>query len=80
VASPERGVSIIALVARGRQLATGARPAKANLTSRYRFTQGRLKGVYVGGALAFQGAPLMQQSRGRDLCGNSSRRPCAARP
>lgn len=38
---------------------TGARAFKGNLTARYKFTQGRLKGAFVGGAFLYEGPPLI---------------------
>lgn len=39
---------------------TGSRELKGNLSSRYSFSTGRLKGVFLGGTFLYQGAPLMQ--------------------
>ena len=40
----------------------GTRPYKANLTGRYRFAEGRLKGLFVGGAGRFQSRNLTKYS------------------
>lgn len=49
----------------------GTRPYKANLTSRYRFSEGRLKGAFVGGAVRYQSRNLTKYSSldGRPLWG-----------
>ena len=49
----------------------GTRPYKANLTGRYRFAEGRLKGLFVGGAGRFQSRNLTKYSSidGRALWG-----------
>ncbi len=50
----------------------GARELKANLSGRYRWSAGRLKGVFLGGAVTYQGKPLMQESpTGEDIYGKS---------
>jgi hypothetical protein len=41
----------------------GTRPHKASLTTRYGFAEGRLKGLFVGGAYRFQGANYVQQDQ-----------------
>jgi len=41
----------------------GARPHKGNVTSRYSFSQGRLKGLFIGGAYRYQGANYVQQDQ-----------------
>ncbi len=51
----------------------GSRPAKANLTSRYRFSSGRFKGVYLGGSVLYVGAPLLQISNGQKVWGSDVR-------
>jgi outer membrane receptor protein involved in Fe transport len=49
----------------------GTRPYKANLTARYRFTEGRLKGAFVGGAGRYQSRNLtrISQLNGREIWG-----------
>ncbi len=49
----------------------GTRPYKANLTARYRFAEGKLKGFFVGGAGRFQSRNLTKYSslNGRALWG-----------
>ena len=49
----------------------GTRPYKANLTARYRFTEGRLKGLFVGGAGRYQSRNLtrISQLNGREIWG-----------
>jgi outer membrane receptor protein involved in Fe transport len=49
----------------------GTRPYKANLTGRYRFTDGPLKGLFVGGAGRYQSRNLTRYSQidGRPLWG-----------
>jgi outer membrane receptor protein involved in Fe transport len=51
--------------------AFGTRPYKANLTGRYRFAEGRLKGAFVGGAGRFQSRNLtrISQRDGREIWG-----------
>jgi outer membrane receptor protein involved in Fe transport len=49
----------------------GTRPYKGNLTARYRFTEGRLKGAFVGGAGRYQSRNLtrISQLNGREIWG-----------
>ena len=49
----------------------GTRPHKANLTGRYSFREGRLKGAFVGGAARFQGRNFVStdSTTGRDYWG-----------
>ncbi len=49
----------------------GTRPYKANVTSRYKFSEGRLKGAFVGGAVRYQSRNLTKYSSfdGRPLWG-----------
>ena len=49
----------------------GTRPYKANLTTRYRFAEGRLKGLFVGGAGRYQSRNLtrISQLNGREIWG-----------
>ena len=49
----------------------GTRPYKGNLTVRYRFTEGRLKGLFVGGAGRYQSRNLtrISQLNGREIWG-----------
>ena len=49
----------------------GTRPYKANLTARYRFTDGKLKGAFIGGAGRFQSRNLTRISQidGREIWG-----------
>lgn len=49
----------------------GTRPYKANLTARYRFAEGRLKGAFIGGAGRFQSRNLTRISQidGREIWG-----------
>ncbi|MEY4003922.1 MAG: hypothetical protein RLZZ221_18 [Verrucomicrobiota bacterium] len=49
----------------------GTRPYKANLTGRYRFAEGRLKGLFIGGAGRYQSRNLTKYSSidGRALWG-----------
>ena len=49
----------------------GTRPYKANLTARYRFTEGKLKGLFVGGAGRYQSRNLtrISQLNGREIWG-----------
>ncbi len=51
--------------------AFGTRPYKANLTGRYRITEGKLKGAFVGGAGRFQSRNLTRISQldGRQIWG-----------
>ena len=51
--------------------AFGTRPYKANVTARYRFADGRLKGAFVGGAGRFQSRNLTRISQidGRQIWG-----------
>ena len=51
--------------------AFGTRPYKANVTARYRIAEGRLKGVFVGGASRFQSRNLTRISQidGREIWG-----------
>jgi outer membrane receptor protein involved in Fe transport len=39
----------------------GTSPHKFNVTSRYTFSQERVKGLFIGGAARYQGAPFLQQ-------------------
>lgn len=50
------------------------RPHKANATARYTWTEGPLKGAFVGGALRFQGRNYMSQDKatGREYWGNAT--------
>ena len=50
------------------------RPHKANATVRHKFSEGRLKGVFVGGALRFQGRNYISQNQatGREYWGNAT--------
>lgn len=54
--------------------AFGTRPYKANLTARYRFAEGRLKGAFVGGAARFQSRNLTRISQidGREIWGTAT--------
>ena len=53
---------------------TGARPVKGNFTTRYRFADGRLKGVFVGGALIYQSRSMLQQTAtGGEIFGHDIR-------
>ncbi len=49
----------------------GTRPYKANLTTRYKFSEGRIKGAFVGGAVRYQSRNLTKYSSldGRPLWG-----------
>jgi len=49
----------------------GTRPYKANLTTRYKFTEGKLKGAFAGGAVRYQSRNLTKYSSldGRPLWG-----------
>ncbi len=49
----------------------GTRPYKANLTARYRFAEGKLKGAFIGGAGRFQSRNLTRISQidGREIWG-----------
>ena len=49
----------------------GTRPYKANLTARYRFAEGKLKGLFVGGAGRYQSRNLtrISQLNGREIWG-----------
>jgi iron complex outermembrane receptor protein len=49
----------------------GTRPYKANLTARYRFAEGKLKGAFIGGASRFQSRNLTRISQidGREIWG-----------
>ena len=49
----------------------GSRPYKANLTTRYKFSEGKLKGVFLGGAVRYQSKNLTKYSSrdGRPLWG-----------
>jgi iron complex outermembrane recepter protein len=51
--------------------AFGTRPYKANLTTRYKFSEGRLRGAFVGGAVRYQSPNLTKYSSfdGRPLWG-----------
>lgn len=40
----------------------GSRPHKLNFTTRYRFSEGGLKGLFVGGAARYQGKNYMQRN------------------
>ncbi|MBM3852675.1 MAG: hypothetical protein FJ399_05925, partial [Verrucomicrobia bacterium] len=52
--------------------ANGARPWKGNLSGRYRFDAGRLKGGFVGGAVRYSGPVLINfdAATGREYFGN----------
>ena len=52
----------------------GSRPDKINVTSRYKFTEGRLRGAFVGGALRFQGKNVMayEVKTGAETLGNET--------
>ena len=45
--------------------ATGSRPRKANLTTRYAFATGRLKGAFVGGTFSWNAKPVQPTPAGR---------------
>ncbi|MDP3072771.1 MAG: TonB-dependent receptor [Opitutaceae bacterium] len=49
----------------------GTRPYKANVTTRYKFSEGRLRGAFVGGAVRYQSRNLTKYSSfdGRPLWG-----------
>lgn len=49
----------------------GTRPYKGNLTARYRFAEGKLKGLFVGGAGRYQSRNLtrISQLNGREIWG-----------
>ena len=49
----------------------GNRPHKANLTGRYSFREGRIKGAFVGGAVRYQSKNFVQTNNatGQDLYG-----------
>jgi outer membrane receptor protein involved in Fe transport len=49
----------------------GTRPHKANATARYRFSEGRLKGTFIGGAVRYQGRNFISRdaATGRDYWG-----------
>lgn len=49
----------------------GNRPHKANLTGRYRFGEGRIKGAFIGGAVRYQSKNFVQTNNttGRDYYG-----------
>jgi iron complex outermembrane recepter protein len=40
----------------------GTRPHKLNFTTRYKFSEGRTKGLFVGGAVRYQGKNYMQRN------------------
>jgi outer membrane receptor for ferric coprogen and ferric-rhodotorulic acid len=46
---------------------SGARPYKFNTTTRYRFSEGRLRGLALGGAYIWQDRALMQRSGAREF-------------
>ena len=52
----------------------GSRPDKFNITSRYKFAEGRLKGAFAGGALRYQGRNVMAYNRttGEETLGNDT--------
>ncbi len=52
----------------------GSRPDKFNVTSRYKFTEGRLRGAFAGGALRYQGRNVMSYdvATGAETRGNST--------
>ena len=52
----------------------GTRPHKLNFTTRYKFTEGRLKGVFLGGGVRYQGKNYMQRDNatGREYWGNET--------
>jgi outer membrane receptor protein involved in Fe transport len=52
----------------------GTRPHKANLTGRYRFSQGWLKASFIGGSVRYQSKNFLQTdiATGRDFWGNES--------
>jgi len=45
--------------------ATGSRPRKANVTTRYSFTTGRLKGTFVGGTFSWTAKPIQPTPAGQ---------------
>ena len=49
----------------------GNRPEKANLTGRYRFSEGRIKGTFLGGAVRYQSKNFVQTNNttGQDYYG-----------
>lgn len=52
----------------------GSRPDKWNATGRYKFTEGRLRGAFAGGALRYQGKNTMSYNRttGEKTYGNET--------
>lgn len=52
----------------------GSRPDKFNFTTRYKFSEGRLKGLFVGGGARYQGKNYMQRNNatGQIYWGNES--------
>ncbi len=48
----------------------GSRPGKANFTTRYRWSSGTFKGVYLGGSFLYVGTPLLQKLNGRKIWGH----------
>jgi iron complex outermembrane receptor protein len=59
---PQELSAIPAVVADGRdfiQYSYGNRPYKANVSARYTFAEGKLKGVFIGGGARWQGEPRL---------------------
>ncbi len=53
------GQTIAFMEAADGRAAASARPARGNLISNFKFTEGRLKGVNVGGAVRWRSAPII---------------------